>query len=133
MWLQKVDGASSGASQAAGLASRLQIRPEEFLTLLITELRYQDPLSPVDEREMLSQLAQLQELAEMQAMRRAVEAGGGGEAAAIRAVGRRVWWTAPDGQVREGTVERAVRREDGWWVEVGGELVPWWAVQAVGR
>ena len=133
MWLQKVESRGSGASHGAALASRLQIRPEEFLTLLITELRYQDPLAPVDEREMLSQLAQLQELAEMQAMRRALESGGAGEAAAIRAVGRRIWWMAPDGQVREGTVERAVRRQDGWWLEVGGELVPWWAVQAVGR
>lgn len=35
------------------------LQPEAFLRLLVTQLRYQNPLNPMDEREFLAQLAQL--------------------------------------------------------------------------
>jgi flagellar basal-body rod modification protein FlgD len=35
---------------------------EEFLTLFLTQLNYQDPLEPVDQREFLAQLAQFASL-----------------------------------------------------------------------
>lgn len=42
---------------ATGVAG--QLGTDAFLRLLVTELRYQDPLRPVDDRAFLAQLAQL--------------------------------------------------------------------------
>lgn len=44
-----------GTVAGAGLG----LGPEAFLHLLVTELRHQDPLRPMEDREFLAQLAQL--------------------------------------------------------------------------
>ena len=44
----------------------------EFLSLLVTQMQYQDPLNPTDNTEMVSQLAQFSALEEMQNVSSAV-------------------------------------------------------------
>ncbi len=39
-----------------------ELSPDDFLTLLVTQLQYQDPLSPLDQQEFMGQLAQLNTL-----------------------------------------------------------------------
>ena len=39
-----------------------QLDPDDFLTLLVAQLQYQDPLSPSDQQEFLGQLAQFNTL-----------------------------------------------------------------------
>ena len=58
--------AASGAS-ATG-ASEETLGKDTFLRLLITQIRYQDPLSPMDDREFIAQLAQFSTLEQMQQM-----------------------------------------------------------------
>jgi flagellar basal-body rod modification protein FlgD len=48
--------AASTTAQANG------IRQEDFLRILLTQLRFQDPLEPVDNREFIAQLAQFSAL-----------------------------------------------------------------------
>lgn len=46
---------------------------DEFLTLLLTELRYQDALDPVKDKDFIAQLAQFSTLAEMDALAKAFD------------------------------------------------------------
>ncbi|MDN5293734.1 MAG: flagellar basal-body rod modification protein FlgD [Eubacteriales bacterium] len=43
-----------------------ELGKDEFLRLLVTQLRYQDPLQPTNDREFIAQLAQFSALEQMQ-------------------------------------------------------------------
>lgn len=56
---------SNSASGQAGteqVTRKDQLGKMEFLQLLVTQLRYQDPLKPMDDREFATQLAQFSSL-----------------------------------------------------------------------
>lgn len=61
-------GARGGESGAARPLDR-----QAFLRLLVTELRYQNPFSPMDNREFVTQLAQFSLLEQLEALNRKVE------------------------------------------------------------
>lgn len=45
----------------------------DFLKLLTTQLRYQDPINPMEDKDMIAQLAQFSSLEETQAMRTSLD------------------------------------------------------------
>lgn len=83
----------------ATAATGLGLGPEAFMRLLVTQLRHQDPLRPLEDREFLAQLAQLAQVERLarveerlQAVAAAAEAGSRLEALSLAAalVGRAV-------------------------------------------
>jgi flagellar basal-body rod modification protein FlgD len=52
----------SAASQVGTLPPSSQLNESDFLTLLSTELQYQDPSNPVDDTQFISELAQFSSL-----------------------------------------------------------------------
>ena len=54
--------ASSGSGAAAGAAGATSLGGTDFLTLMLAQLKNQDPTSPVDSNTFLSQLASLSEV-----------------------------------------------------------------------
>lgn len=55
-------------------SSSASVSKDEFLSLLVTQLRNQDPLNPTDQKEMLSQLAQFSSLEQMQSLNQTLTA-----------------------------------------------------------
>ena len=53
---------SSGGTSGTGLTSAVTLGGTDFLTLMLAQLKNQDPTSPVDSNTFLSQLAQLSEV-----------------------------------------------------------------------
>ena len=60
--MASIDGIGSGGGASAALGAAPSLGRQEFLQLLVTQLRNQDPLNPMDDREFISQMAQLSEL-----------------------------------------------------------------------
>jgi flagellar basal-body rod modification protein FlgD len=69
----KVTGSGSSTS-ATTKSSTSDVTKNEFLMLLVTQLKYQDPLSPMDNSQFLSQLAQFQALEANTNMQKGIEA-----------------------------------------------------------
>lgn len=58
--------AASSASSTSGNKGNSSLGRDEFLKLLTTELKYQNPLDPMDSTEYIAQLAQFSSLEQMQ-------------------------------------------------------------------
>ena len=60
---QIIDGASTKAN--AGRKTGGSLGKDDFLNLLIAQLKYQDPLSPMDNKDFIGQMAQFSSLEQM--------------------------------------------------------------------
>lgn len=61
-------GAASSAGQAAGLGKEKTLKQADFLSLLIQQMRNQDPTQPMDSSQMVSQLAQISQVSATQSL-----------------------------------------------------------------
>ncbi|MDD2431510.1 MAG: flagellar hook assembly protein FlgD [Firmicutes bacterium] len=101
---------SSATSQKI-VDDRNVLGKDDFLKLLITQLRYQDPTNPVDDREFVAQMAQFSSLEQMQNLNILVEQYVGSQQASLmfaqatNLIGLTVKVDDGDGSFSEGLVE----------------------------
>ena len=88
---------------------------DAFMKILITQLRYQDPLNPMEDKEFIAQMAQFSSLEQMQQMNRSLnnflESNFLYQAGAL--IGREVEIKSLDGEEITGLVKEVIFTEQG--------------------
>lgn len=99
---------SAGASSQSVTPDRVQSDKETFLKLLITQLKNQDPLDPVQDKEFIAQLAQFSSLETLQSINEKLDGSASSSQVtqAVSLVGRNVTMLDPElGEPIQGQVE----------------------------
>jgi flagellar basal-body rod modification protein FlgD len=106
-----------------------------FLKLLVTQLKYQDPLQPADNTQFIAQLAQFSALEQMnnvaEGMNKVQQTSSFG--AAVQLIGAHVTATGADGQTVEGTVSGLQMADGVAKVSVNGQLFDLSQIVSVNR
>ncbi len=66
--IDQIIESTKNKQDAAARKTGGELGKNDFLNLLVTQLRYQDPLQPVDDKEFIAQMAQFSSLEQMQNM-----------------------------------------------------------------
>src|SRR3954462_2993200 len=98
--------ATTAATASASVTASSQLDSDTFLKLLVAQLKYQDPTSPSDATQFLSETAQfsvVQKLDALSAMdQKVLDPSQAQTAAAL--IGQKVTWTDASGHPQSGTV-----------------------------
>ena len=130
-------GAVGASGTQAPTGSKSQLDRDAFLKLLIVQLRNQDPLKPVDDKEFIAQLAQFSSLEQMQNVNKNLELLNQAQATStfqqgVALIGKTIEAIHPDGEYDEasgtniltGKVDGVDFRSGQPVLKVGDKLVP---------
>jgi flagellar basal-body rod modification protein FlgD len=127
-------GAGGEAAKVKEQTEANDINKNEFLQLLVGQLKNQNPMSPVGSQEFMSQMAAFSTLEQVTNLAVASEEQKQMVAVnqSLSLVGHQVGYTKEDGSTAEGTVESVEFGEEGFSLTIGGETeVPPGAVTKV--
>lgn len=105
----------STTSAAATTNPSLNVNETQFLKLMITQLQYQDPLSPSDPSQFLSQLAQFTSVEQQTNTATNTQ-----NSEYLSLLGRTVTYQGSDGKVGTGAVQKVDLTSNGATLTVGG-------------
>ena len=97
---------------------RSSLDKDAFLRLLLTELKYQDPLNPTDDKAFIAQMAQFTSLEQMQNMSKVLSL-----SQSCSLIGRQIAAQSKDKQVN-GIAEAVVIRNGAPYIRVDGDETP---------
>jgi len=109
--------------QTAARKPVTELGKDQFLQILVTQLRNQDPMQPMQDKEFIAQMAQFSSLEQTMNMATQLAALRQSAGMAAGLIGKTVGWqeTTKDGVVdRSGVVDSIVRRDNIQYVKVGG-------------
>ncbi len=112
-------GNSQGMSQLTN--------PNTFLTLLVDEMKYQDPLNPTSSQNLMAQLAQLSQVEQMNSISSAMQM-----SQASGLIGKSITGVNAAGKTISGTVTGVANSNNGPLVYVNGESIGLSSVETIG-
>lgn len=109
MTVQNNGSAANKSNNSSSTAAKTdnQLGKNDFLKLLVTQLRYQDPLKPMDDTAFVSQMAQFSSLEQMQNMNTSTLT-----TQATQMIGKEIAWNDENGNLQDGIVS-SVKMVDG--------------------
>lgn len=112
------------SSKNTGNRKTGELGKDDFLNLLVTQLRYQDPLKPVDDKEFIAQMAQFTSLEQMQNMNSTLS-----KSHAFSMIGKQITANVSDADTKEmkiveGLAESVKLSGGKTYVVVNGEDIP---------
>ena len=125
--MPQIPGVTNAPGGTGGTTPGGTLGKDDFLRLLTAQLRYQNPLSPLEDADFIAQMAQFSSLEQMtnvaEGMERLGFAAQVGEAVAL--IGRTVEWQGPDGTTLSGAVESVTIDEGALHLRIGeNEITP---------
>jgi flagellar basal-body rod modification protein FlgD len=120
-----VGDASTSTATDTGTASLLQ--PNTFLSLLVDELKYQNPLDPTNSADFMNQIAELSQVEQLQTVSSSSEIS---EAAGL--IGQSITGNDTSGKLVSGTVTGVTNGTGGPTLDVNGDSVDLSAVEQIG-
>jgi len=137
------DAPTSGTTGTTGTSNPItnvvenDLGKDAFLELLVTQMQYQDPLEPVDNTQMIAQLAQFSSLEQMQNLNTGFNTLSGNIdqlnfLSASNMIGKEVSGISSDGALIEGTVEKVQLNGSLVYLTVDGQLLSMAGVLSIG-
>ncbi len=125
--ISPVTGQSQGSSaDTSSLGTAGLLDPSTFLSLLVDELKYQNPLDPTSSSDFMSQIAQLSQVEQLQSVSSASQMG---EAAGL--IGKTVTASDESGNPISGVVTGVTNGTSGPLLDVGNTSVALSDVQQI--
>jgi flagellar basal-body rod modification protein FlgD len=112
---------SSGSSTPAVNPST-NLNDQDFLQLLVAQLKYQDPMSPTDDQSFIQEQAQFSTVEGITSMESTLTTMGAQQqmSSAVNLIGTQVQYTASDGSTASGIVSSVANSSGATTVKVGG-------------
>jgi flagellar basal-body rod modification protein FlgD len=117
---------TTGAAAKTGTSDQTMLDPQAFLQLLVAQLKYQDPSSPVDTSAFMQQTATLSQVQTMNTMSATLTALVNSQQAqsAMSLIGRDVTYTDSAGATNSGVVSAVTTGATGAMLSIGSASVP---------
>jgi flagellar basal-body rod modification protein FlgD len=91
---------------------------DDFLRLLVTQLKYQDPMSPTDNQQFIAQMAQFSTVEGINNLESTL-----GSLEGVGLIGKQITYTADDGSAKTGTASSVAMSGGSYTVKVGDDDV----------
>jgi flagellar basal-body rod modification protein FlgD len=95
-----------------------QLGKDDFLRLLVTQLKYQDPMSPSDNQQFMAQMAQFAMVEGINNLQSTL-----GSLQGVGLIGKEITYTAEDGSTKSGTASSIAMSGSSYTVKVGDDEV----------
>lgn len=122
---------TGSTTASSSVITKSTVSQENFLNLLVAQLKNQDPTEPLKNEELLSQLAQFSQLETTQAMSATQTQSMNLQAAAL--VGRSAVALTSDGETVSGTIDSVMLSSTGPLLDIDGQQVTLDELQGVGK